>query len=239
LEETLRHLFPETPIKRLDSDAASRKWESRDILDEFGRGGYKILIGTQMVAKGHHFPAVGFVAIIGADIGLSLPDFRAAERVLQLLIQASGRAGRSSRKSAPGTVMVQTFAPGANVFDFLKAHDYTGFLESERKVRETMGYPPFRRLIQVFVSSTNSSSASRAARRIKDEIEDISVDKHIEVLGPAQSPIFKRGKHYRYQLLLKIPPEEESEDLLRVLNGTARRARGFSVRIDVDPVTFI
>ncbi len=239
LEETLRHLFPEAPIKRLDSDAASRKWESRNILEEFGRGGFRILIGTQMVAKGHHFPAVGFVAIIGADIGLSLPDFRAAERVLQLLIQASGRAGRSSRKSAPGTVMVQTFTPGANVFDFLKAHDYTGFLECEKEIRKTMGYPPYRRLIQVIVSSDNSSKASRAAKSLKEDINDISVDKHIEVLGPARSPIFKRGKHYRYQLLLKIPLEEESEDLLRVLNGTARRARGFSVRIDVDPVTFI
>lgn len=239
LEETLRQLFPEAPIKRLDSDAAPRKWESRDILDEFGAGKFKILIGTQMVAKGHHFPAVGFVAVIGADTGLSLPDFRATERVLQLLIQASGRAGRSSRKSAPGTVMVQTFAPRAPIFKFLKAHDYIGFLESEKNVREAMGYPPFKRLIQVFVSSTNPSKASRAAKRMKDDIKDISVDKHIEVLGPAQSPVFKRGKHYRFQIMLKIPLEDELEGVLGILNEAARRARGYSVKIDVDPVTFI
>lgn len=239
LEETLRQLFPQAPIKRLDSDVASRKWESRDILDEFGRKGFKILIGTQMVAKGHHFPEVGFVAIIGADIGLSLPDFRATERVLQLLIQASGRAGRSSKKSAPGLVMVQTFAPESSVFKFLKAHDYIGFLESEIKVREAMGYPPFKRLIQVVVSSTDSSKASRGAKGIKDDIRDSSVDKKIEVLGPAQSPVFKRGKHYRFQLLLKIPAGDEADSLLRVLNGAARQARGFSVKIDVDPVTFV
>ncbi len=239
LEETLRQLFPEAPIKRLDSDVASKKWESRDILDEFGRGGFKILIGTQMVAKGHHFPAVGFVAIIGADTGLSLPDFRATERVLQLLIQASGRAGRSSRRSAPGLVMVQTFAPQSTIFKFLKAHDYIGFLESEIGVRETMGYPPFKRLVQIVVSSTNSSEASRAAKRIKDDIKDVSVDKHIEVLGPAQSSIFKRGKHYRFQLLLKVPLDDEMDSLLGVLNGIARQARGFAVKVDVDPVTFV
>ncbi len=239
LEETLRQLFPGATIKRLDSDVALRKWKSRDILDEFGRGGFRILIGTQMVAKGHHFPAVGFVAIIGADIGLSLPDFRATERVLQLLIQASGRAGRSGKKSAPGTVMVQTFAPQAIIFKYLKAHDFTGFLESEIKVREAMGYPPFKKLIQAVVSSNNSLKASRAAKSLKEDIKDISVDKHIEVLGPAQSPIFKRGKHYRFQILLKIALEDEPEDLLRVLNEAARRARGFSVKIDVDPLTFV
>ena len=239
LEETLRQLLPEAPIKRLDSDVASKKWESRDILDEFGRGEFKILIGTQMVAKGHHFPAVSFVAVIGADTGLSLPDFRATERVLQLLIQASGRAGRSGKKSAPGLVMVQTFSPRSSVFGFLRAHDYIGFLESEMRVREAMGYPPFKRLLQIVISSTNASKASGAARRIKDDIKDSSVDKNIEVLGPAQSPVFKRGKHYRFQLLLKIPLGDELDSLLRVLNGAARQARGFSVKIDVDPVTFV
>jgi primosomal protein N' (replication factor Y) len=239
LEETLRQLFPGATIRRLDSDVALRKWKSRDILDEFGRGGFRILIGTQMVAKGHHFPAVGFVAIIGADIGLSLPDFRATERVLQLLVQASGRAGRSGKKSASGTVMVQTFAPQAIIFKYLKAHDYTGFLESEIKVREAMGYPPFKKLIQAIVSSNSPSKASRGAKSLKEDIKDISVDKHIEVLGPAQSPIFKRGKHYRFQILLKIALEDEPEDLLRVLNEAARRARGFSVKIDVDPLTFV
>jgi primosomal protein N' (replication factor Y) len=239
LEETLRQLFPEAPIRRLDSDVASGKWESRDILDGFGAGKFRILIGTQMVAKGHHFPAVSMVAVIGADIGLSLPDFRASERVLQLLMQASGRAGRSSGRSSSGVVMVQTFAPEAPVFKFLKAHDYIGFLESDRKVRETMGYPPYKRLIQVLVSSTDSSMAFRGAGRIKDDIRGVSADKHIEILGPAQSPVFKRGKHYRFQMLLKIPLEEESEGILRILNETARRARGYSVKIDVDPVTFI
>ena len=239
LEETLNHLLPKARIKRLDSDTATRRWQSRDILDDFGRGKFDILLGTQMVAKGHHFPSVEFVAVIGADIGLSLPDFRASERALQLLIQAAGRAGRAGGKSRQGLVMVQTFSPQARIFEALRDYDYIGFLENEIPVRKEVHYPPFSRLIQVIISSSQSARALRAADKIKDDSGKIAADKGIVILGPARSPLFRRGKQCRYQLLFKVPPEEETGELLDCLNRIARSARGYSVRIDVDPVSFI
>jgi primosomal protein N' (replication factor Y) len=239
LEETLSELLPKARIRRLDSDVASGRWRSRDILDDFGRGKFDILLGTQMVAKGHHFPSVEFVAVIGADTGLSLPDFRASERVLQLLIQAAGRAGRSGTGNGQGLVMVQTYSPGTGIFQALKEHDYMGFLEDEIQTREKLYYPPFSRLVQVVVSSSQSAKALKVAGGIKDDSERISADMDIVILGPARSPLFRRGKQYRYQLLYKVRPDAKTDKLLDCLNGIAREARGYSVRIDVDPVGFI
>lgn len=239
LEETLGELLPKARIRRLDSDVASGKLRSRDILEDFGHGKFDILLGTQMVAKGHHFPSVEFVAIIGADTGLSLPDFRASERVLQLLIQAAGRAGRSGAGNGRGLVMVQTYSPGAGIFQALKEHDYIGFLEDEVRTREKLFYPPFSRLVQVVVSSSQSAKALKAAVGIKDDSEKFSADKDIVILGPARSPLFRRGKQYRYQLLYKVRADAETGKLLDCLNGIAREARGYSVRIDVDPVSFV
>jgi primosomal protein N' (replication factor Y) len=239
LEETLSDILPKARMRRLDSDAATGKLRSRDILDDFGRGEFDILLGTQMVAKGHHFPSVEFVAVIGADTGLSLPDFRASERALQLLIQAAGRAGRAGGKGSRGLVMVQTFSPLAEIFEALREYDYIGFLDNELPIREKLFYPPFARLIQVVVSSKESSEALKAAGRIKDDSEKITADKDIVILGPARSPLFRRGKQYRYQLLFKVPTDINTGDLLDCLNGIAKGARKFSVRIDVDPVSFI
>jgi primosomal protein N' (replication factor Y) len=239
LEETIKHLLPKGKAIRLDTDVAAGKWEARNILDEFGRGKYQILFGTQMVAKGHHFPRVGLVGIISADIGLSLPDFRATERVIQLLTQAAGRAGRSSKRSDPGYVMIQTFAPDNPIFKYLNANDYPSFIEDELKVREALGYPPFRRLILIVVSSTDRGKSHAATSKIKDELSSESAEYKIEMLGPAESPFFKRGKLYRHQLLLKVPPDRVPTELLNQLYGYSRRSKGISIRIDVDPVDFM
>jgi primosomal protein N' (replication factor Y) len=196
-------------------------------------------MGTQMVAKGHHFPHVGFVAVINADIGLSLPDFRASERVLQLLTQAAGRARRSFHKGDPGLVMVQTFSPDQPVFSYLKAHDFTGFLENEIELRQILGYPPFKRLVLLVISSSSAARAIAGAADLRDELCGIASDKSIEILGPAQSPLFKRGKLYRYQLLLKMPAGTESPELQKILNDFMKRSHGLGVRIDADPVSFM
>jgi primosomal protein N' (replication factor Y) len=239
LEETLKRLLPDAKTIRLDSDVAGKKWGSRDILDAFGRGKYRILLGTQMVAKGHHFPRVGFVAVISADIGLSLPDFRASERVLQLLTQAAGRAGRSSKKGDPGMVMVQTFSPDDPVFSYLKAHDFVGFLEDEIKMRQALGYPPFKRLILLVVSATDNSRAKESAESLKNEISPVAIREDMEILGPAESPILKRGKLFRYQLLLKISHDAAPKEFLGVLNDFMKSSRGIDIRVDVDPVSFM
>ncbi len=239
VEETLNSLFPGAEVKRLDSDSVSKKWESRETLDRFSRGEFKILLGTQMVAKGHHFPEVGFVAVIGADIGISLPDFRASERALQLLIQAAGRAGRSSKRKDSGLVMVQTFSPGDPVFEYLKRDDYVGFLENELSIRENLGYPPFRRLIMILVSSIDRGKALGGIKDLKSRISPLAAKAGAEILGPAPSPMLKRGKQYRYQMLMKISPSAEPESLLDSINSFSKGAKGMSIRVDVDPVTFL
>ncbi|MEE9553636.1 MAG: primosomal protein N', partial [candidate division Zixibacteria bacterium] len=239
LEETLKSLFPSVRINRLDSDVATAKWKSRDILDDFGKKKIDILLGTQMVAKGHHFPAVGFVGVVGADVGLSLPDFRASERVLQLLTQASGRAGRSSKKSERGLVMIQTFSPQNMIFEHLLKDDYTGFLERELELRKALAYPPYTRLISILISSVDSSKAANGAKHLKEEIERRFDGRLTEILGPAKASIFKRGKEYRFQILLKIPIVFEHGEIAARINYAARDMRTVSVRIDIDPFSFV
>jgi primosomal protein N' (replication factor Y) (superfamily II helicase) len=239
LEETLLKILPKATTIRLDTDVASKKWESRDILDDFGKGKYQILLGTQMVAKGHHFPRVGLVGIISSDIGLSLPDFRATERVLQLLTQAAGRAGRSSKRGDPGLVMIQTFSPENPIFAYLKANDFIGFLEDELKIRHALGYPPYKRLVLIVVSALRQLAAMEGVGSLKAELESNMADKEIDILGPVESPVFKLGKLFRYQLLLKLPLELEPKELLGGLDDFSKRFRGLFVKIDVDPVSFM
>ena len=239
LEETLKSIFPRIDMERLDSDIASKRRESQKILERFGRGDFRILLGTQMVAKGHHFPGVGLSAVIGADIGISLPDFRASEKVLQLLIQAAGRAGRSVIKKDPGLVMVQTFSPDNPVFKYLKKEDYTGFLESELKIREELEYPPFKRIILIIVSSKDKIKAKNGALRLKDQIARVIIEKKIKALGPAEAPIFKRGNLYRYQLLLKTDVLSEPDPVFESINKFAKETKGISVILDVDPMNFL
>jgi primosomal protein N' (replication factor Y) len=239
LEETLRAILPNVKTVRLDTDVATRKWESRNILDNFGKGKYQILIGTQMVAKGHHFPRVSLVGVVGADIGLSLPDFRASERVLQLLTQAAGRSGRSARKGDPGLVIIQTFSPESPIFEYLRSNNFLGFLDDELLIRKQLGYPPYKRLVLIIFSSAYSHRARDGAERFRDEIAAIAADNEVDILGPVESPIFKRGKVYRYQIMLKIPLTIETTELLQGTNDFIKRSRGLSIRIDIDPVSFM
>jgi primosomal protein N' (replication factor Y) len=239
LEETLKSIFPQIDMERLDSDITSKRTESQKILERFGRGDFRVLLGTQMVAKGHHFPGVGLSAVIGADLGISLPDFRASEKVLQLLIQAAGRAGRSITKKDHGLVMVQTFSPDDPIFEYIKTEDYTGFLESELQIREKLAYPPFNRIILVVVSSKDKSKAKSASLKLKDQIAKIIAEKKIEALGPAEAPIFKRGKLYRYQFLLKMDVHKEPEAVFKSINNFAKEKKGITVSLDVDPMDFL
>lgn len=239
LEESLQSLFPDAKIERLDSDIASKKLESKKVLDSFGRGEFQILLGTQMVAKGHHFPKVGFVAVIGADIGISLPDFRASEKVLQLLTQAAGRAGRSAKKKSKGMMMAQTYSPDDSVFNYLRNNDYTGFLDREMKFRQELNYPPFCKIIFIVISSIDKTKAKTEAENLKSRIDRIAAENNISALGPAQAPIFRRGKLYRYQLLLKVGIGSEPAQLFDSINKFSRGLKGVSIKLDVDPWSFM
>src|SRR5262249_56251923 len=151
---------------RLDADAVARPGALRDALDRFASTPSSVLIGTQMVAKGHHFPGVEIAAVVDADAGLAFPDFRSEERTFQLVTQLAGRSGRD----APGSVIVQTFQPDAAPFAFAVRHDVSGFLERELARREELGYPPFSHLVSLVVSGPDPVRVQRVLNDLRDAL---------------------------------------------------------------------
>lgn len=238
LEEEVLALFPKARTMRLDRDLASRRGHTERVLRALKNEKVDIVIGTQMVAKGHDFPGVQLVGVVAADIGLHLPDFRAAERTFQLLTQVAGRAGRAER---PGRVIVQTFVPDHYALTPVESHDYESFYREEIGHRAALGYPPFAGLSRVVVLAEDeamaregAASLARAARR---EIPDSS---SIDLLGPAPAPLAKlRGRH-RYMLLLKGPDEAGLRRCARaILETSARLPRAVQTTLDVRPVNML
>ena len=169
LEGILRTLLPKARIARLDRDTARRRGTLRSVLFGFAERELDILVGTQILAKGHDFPDVTMVGVLAADAGLSFPDFRSAERTFQLLTQVAGRAGRGN---APGRVVIQSFYPDNYAMHFAQKQDYRGFFEKEIEYRKLMGYPPFRSLIQIVVSDPDDSKAMRECGKNRGRAED-------------------------------------------------------------------
>ncbi|HJU48504.1 MAG TPA: primosomal protein N', partial [Gaiellaceae bacterium] len=193
LEAELARRVPELERIRLDADTASRPGAVREAIGRFRDADRAVLVGTQMVAKGHHFPGVELAAVVDADTGLALPDFRAEERTFQLVTQLAGRSGRD----APGLVIVQSFQPDATPLTFAVRHDVSGFLACELERREALGYPPFRRLVSVLVAGPDQFAPLRALHELRGRLEDLGDD----LLGPA--PLLRlRGRH-RAQLVAK------------------------------------
>jgi primosomal protein N' (replication factor Y) len=213
---------------RLDADTASHPSALHEALDRFRIARGAALIGTQMVAKGHHFPGVEVAAVVDADAGLAFPDFRAEERTFQLVTQLAGRSGRD----APGRVVVQTFQPDAAPFAFALRHDVDGFVARELERREELGYPPFSHLVALVVSGPDPGHVTRALRELRDALETPSV----RLLGPA--PLLRlRGRH-RARLLAKTDaPRALASRAAAVLAAAAPAMRrdGLSAVVDVDP----
>ncbi len=226
LESELAKRVPELERIRLDADTAGKRGALHDALERFGAADRAVLIGTQMVAKGHHFPGVSLAAVVDADTGLSLPDFRAEERTFQLVTQLAGRSGRD----APGKVIVQTFQPDATPLAFAARHDVAGFLAEELGRRRELGYPPFRHLVSVVATGPETTSPERLLRELREGIGGG------ELLGPA--PLLRlRGRH-RAQLLAKTErPRALAEQVARLLAGAApaMRKAGVNAVVDVDP----
>ncbi len=238
LEEILAASFPRARVGRLDRDTAAGA-KAEGILDRMRRGEIDILVGTQMVTKGHDLPNVTLVGVINADAALSMPDFRAAERTFQLLVQVAGRAGRHDR---PGRVLIQTRSPEHPAVRFAARHDVEAFLTQEIADREETFYPPSSRLALVRIDAIDERAALRAASRIADcaRALPLVVDRTVEVVGPAAAPIARLRGRYRYRVLLRAA---ERPALRRVLSVVAReidrldrRARAI---IDVDPVSML
>jgi primosomal protein N' (replication factor Y) (superfamily II helicase) len=226
LERELEKHVPELERIRLDADAVARPEQLRDALERFARAERAVLVGTQMVAKGHHFSGVELAAVVDADTGLGLPDFRAEERTFQLLTQLAGRSGRD----APGRVLVQTFQPESRAVLHAARHDVAGFLGGELERRRALGYPPFRHLVRVLVSGPEAADATRALEELKAGLPDF------ELLGPA--PLLRlRGRH-RAQLVGKTDRPRalasRAAALLAAAAPAMRRA-GLTAVVDVDP----
>lgn len=229
LEEDLRRLFPGMPVVRMDSDTTERKGSHERILKAFQDGRAKILIGTQMIAKGHHFPAVGLVGMLDIDEMMALPDFRSSERVGQLLVQMSGRAGRGGQ---PGRVIVQTRRPQAPVIASALGQGYRQVLEEELRQRQAAGYPPFKNIALVTVAAADEERARQKAEMLAAMISQ--KDPAIVILGPAPAAIPRLRGRFRYQLLLK---HNEASALVEACQGLGRRERDVSLLIDTEPVS--
>ena len=235
LEHALGQSFPRARIARLDRDTASGEGVEA-VLDRLRRHEVDILVGTQMVTKGHDVPGVTLVGVVLADQSLGFPDFRASERTFQLLVQVAGRAGRGSR---PGRVVLQTYMPEHHAVRHAQHHDYFGFLRAELAERRELGFPPFGRLIAVRVDAADEQRAARGADVLARAARSQAVVQTgaISVLGPAPAPIAKLRGRYRYRLLLK---GEDRAALRSVATAVGRRIdEGLGTAratLDVDPV---
>jgi len=233
LEQAVRRRFPTARVRRFDADETRRKGAHAEILSAFARGDLDLLVGTQMLAKGHDFPGVTLVGAVGADDALGLPDFRAAERTFQLLTQMAGRAGRGE---TPGTVVLQAFLPDHYAIDAAIEHDYAAFYRREIEFRRRFAYPPFEALIACMCRGKNAVAVKEEADRLAGALRDAAGDR-IHVLGPASPPLGKlRGLH-RVQVLLRGRDRGAMRRLLSdTLHGLRlRRWAPRDLRIDVDP----
>jgi primosomal protein N' (replication factor Y) (superfamily II helicase) len=237
LEERLRKEFPGARIARLDRDAVRTKQQYQETLGAFASGALDILVGTQMLAKGHDFQRVTLVGVIAADSSLTLPDFRAAERTFQLLTQVAGRAGRGE---LPGRVLIQTYYPEHYAIQDAVRQDYLSFYEREVHFRRMMAYPPFTSLANVIVRDTNLENAIRWSRRLSEYFSP-SDGKGIRILGPASAPLARLKKEHRFQFLLKSPKRSV---ITKLLSGAlsfcdANEIPQTAVSVDVDPLSLL
>jgi primosomal protein N' (replication factor Y) (superfamily II helicase) len=228
LERELEERVPELERFRLDADAVAKRGGLADTLRRFAASDRAVLVGTQIVAKGHHFSGVSLAAVIDADTGLGVPDFRAEERTFQLVTQLAGRSGRD----APGKVLVQSFQPESRAVALAARHDVEGFLAGELERRRELGYPPFRHLVRVLVSGPDREDAMQVGTELAEGLKDVSGD----LLGPAA--LFRlRGRH-RVQLVVKTErPREVASRTAQLLAAAApaMRAADLSAVVDVDP----
>jgi primosomal protein N' (replication factor Y) len=226
LERELERELPELELIRLDADAVAKPEQMAAALRRFAEADAAVLLGTQMVAKGHHFTGVELAAVVDADTGLAMPDFRAEERTFQLITQLAGRSGRD----APGRVVVQTFQPDARPVAYAARHDVRRFVSEELERRRALDYPPFAHLVRIVVTGPELEPVVRALDELKAGI------KGAELLGPA-ALLRLRGKH-RAQLVAKTEhPRRLATQAAHLLSAAApaMRRRGLTAVVDVDP----
>jgi primosomal protein N' (replication factor Y) len=236
VESVVRGLLPGARIARMDRDTVARKGALATLLRSWSAGRIEVLVGTQMVTKGHDVPGVTLVGVVAPDQTLNFPDFRAAERTFQLLTQVAGRAGRGSE---PGRVLVQTYRPSHYAVRFAVTHDFAGFAAEEVRYREALGYPPFSRVAILRFDGLDATRVEKAARAAADDLRARSARlprvRQTRILGPAPAAIERLRGRYRWQILLKARTPNDLRSLVRPLLGEERQSGGVRLAIDVDP----
>ncbi len=233
IEEEVRALFPDVPTARMDADTTAVRGSHHTILSDFRDGKTKLLVGTQIVAKGHDFPDVHTAVVISADHGLRMPDFRASERTFALLIQMAGRAGRGD---VPGKVLVQTWAPKHYVLGHLD--DVEGFLSRELRLRQTLRYPPYTRMCLVRLDGVNRQAVTEISHKLSRQLREAA--DHFEgvgVLGPAQAAMAKLVGRWRWQIVLRGLNVGHFRRYMRAVHAPLQKASRKGVRVswDIDP----
>lgn len=228
--EEISTLFPSATVGRLDRESVRTMEEYRDILEKVRSHKIDILIGTQMIAKGHDLPNVTLVGVLDCDIGLHMPDFRAAEKTFQLLLQAGGRAGRDEKS---GKVIFQTFSPNHHAIKYAVKRDYLSFAKLELEARKDLGYPPYKKLLRVLAQSENPKDALSLLTEMAH-----AINTKVTVLGPSPCPIEKIKKNFRFHILCKA---DKSTDLVNIINHLkqAKWKKPTKVSFDLDPMDML
>jgi primosomal protein N' (replication factor Y) len=239
LEEEVKKLFPDAQVTRLDRDTTRGRNSFADMHRNMNAGNIDILIGTQMITKGHDFPNVTLVGVMHADLSLNIPDFRSAERSFQLLTQVAGRAGRGA---VPGKVIIQTNNPDHYVFEFVREHDVIAFHEKELKLRQRLNYPPFTRLVAIEIVSDNEGLGQSTATKLGRALAR-TAKKGVELLGPSKAALYQIQNKFRWHLILRGQNMQSLQDSLadcRELNELKSASSGkVKLSIDVDPFNLL
>ena len=235
VEDTLARLFPQARIKRMDSDALKTKDDYRRILGDFRLGKIDILVGTQMIAKGLHFPNVTLVGIIYADLSLHMPGFRAGERTFQLLTQVAGRAGRGD---VEGEVIVQAFTPFHPAIQYARRHDFAGFYDQEVEFRQQLKYPPASRAALLTLRGRNEEKVKFSAQHLRRELEkELAWLKDLILAGPAPAPLARAESNYRYQIMLRTRQMTKLSQHLAQITQALALPEDILLTVDIDPVS--
>ena len=234
LAANVEAMFPDVPMMRMDTDTMRKPGSHERALASFRSGEIKILLGTQMIAKGLDFPNVTLVGVINADTALHLPDFRAAERSFGLVTQVAGRTGRGEKG---GRVLVQTFCPENEAIQAATRHDFIGFANAEMPQREEFNYPPFGKLARIVIRSEIDSKAEQMADHIAEEIERSAeeLQKEVNVLGPSTAPVEKLRGKYRFHMMISANNEGEIQDVIRRAQTTIKSIDDVQWIVDIDP----
>ena len=236
VEDALRQAFPQARIARLDRDTVRGRNSFERILGSFKDGDCNLLVGTQMIAKGHDIPNVTLVCVVNADVGLGLPDFRAAERTFQLLTQVAGRAGRGEK---PGEVLIQTVNPEHYAVELAARQDYDGFYARESAFRRDLWYPPFTSIALMLIRSPKLQDALEMSRDLGQHLQP--VPEGLRLLGPASAPVAKLRTEHRFQFVVKSASRKGLARLLASARAYAleRQWPATALTVDVDPLSFL